>query len=668
MAPNGYLTALAQSALLEAYGGGALAAAAQALADEVRATFAPLRDPAADQRRRPRRSRRRRHASHLSGDACPMDIDSGVAVPTCPPLATSTSEAAWEALDELDLREELRHPTPTLQDVPPFMRAAVRNALTSALARLRAADVAGHSTGWQGRALLLARAAAFQRGVWRQLFAAARPGTRDPEPPMELDPAVAFERKRQRACAKVRQGEFTRARQVLTAAELAPGTEATWVALTDPTKRPPEVFDNATRPYQFACARGAGASWHGRAKSGARARITGSADSVAIGQAWGASDSFVVRSGAHGEEEPAALQDNQASLSRGLVPSPHRFLQLGDAITLSLDGPAFVTPSRAARARSGKAARDMESHVLRPSSDTRTERGRTDEAARTLAASVACDNLCLCTATPTCGPLHDCGLLARRAKIVERVWVRVAGKRWSRLDLVVYGALSNGGEGRKRVLGSEAVASAALGGAWLQPLQPEAGEGQKAARKMQSYALRPCNETTVACGSGSEVTRERAVSASTPALALAYWNGRVASSNTGVQAAASVRETRRRNVSPVGNAADPTARFLEGRHAGHRKAFGNQARHVCSSQASGRFGEKCEGIRMLQEQLVMLWPCAGQARGAASLALPKRPSDCGRGEGHPGGRLELCWHGLSRQRRPFRCVCQRGKGRSITGS
>ena len=95
--------------------------------------------------------------------------------------------------------------------------------------------------GWQGRALLLARAAAFQRGVWRQLFAAARPGTRDPEPPMELDPAVAFERKRQRACAKVRQGEFTRARQVLTAAELAPGTEATWVALTDPTKRPPEA-------------------------------------------------------------------------------------------------------------------------------------------------------------------------------------------------------------------------------------------------------------------------------------------------------------------------------------------------------------------------------------------------------------------------------------------
>ena len=98
-------------------------------------------------RGRPRRSRRRRHASHLSGDACPTDIDSDVAVPTRPPLATSTSDAAWEALDEVDLREELRHPTPNLQDVPPFMRAAVRNALTSALARLRAAHAAGHSTG-----------------------------------------------------------------------------------------------------------------------------------------------------------------------------------------------------------------------------------------------------------------------------------------------------------------------------------------------------------------------------------------------------------------------------------------------------------------------------------------------------------------------------------------
>ena len=120
--------------------------------------------------------------------------------------------------------------------------------------------------------------------------------------------------------------------------------------------------------------------------------------------------------------------------------------------------------------------------------------------------------------------------------------------------------------------------------------------------------------------------KKSAVSASTPTLVCrAYRNGRVASSNTGVQAAASVRETRRRNVVAGGNASDRTARFLKGRHAGHCKAFGNHMGHVRSGQTGGRFGEEREGIRMLQEQLVMLWPCAGQARGASSLGLAKRP-------------------------------------------
>jgi len=73
----------------------------------------------------------------------------------------------------------------------------------------------------------------------------------------------ATERKREQACAKVRQGELSRARHVLTAAELAPGTEATWDALTDfcfPAKRPPEARAappqhllqyRATRPLVF---------------------------------------------------------------------------------------------------------------------------------------------------------------------------------------------------------------------------------------------------------------------------------------------------------------------------------------------------------------------------------------------------------------------------------
>ena len=48
------------------------------------------------------------------------------------------------------------------------------------------------------------------------------------------------ERRREAACARVRRGELSRARQVLTAAELAPGDEATRAALTDPAKRPPQ--------------------------------------------------------------------------------------------------------------------------------------------------------------------------------------------------------------------------------------------------------------------------------------------------------------------------------------------------------------------------------------------------------------------------------------------
>ena len=42
-----------------------------------------------------------------------------------------------------------------------------------------------------------------------------------------LDAEILAERKREQACKKVRAGELSRARQLLTAAELAPGNEAT---------------------------------------------------------------------------------------------------------------------------------------------------------------------------------------------------------------------------------------------------------------------------------------------------------------------------------------------------------------------------------------------------------------------------------------------------------
>ena len=150
------------------------------------------------------------------------------------------------------------------------MRGAVRSAFTQALSELRAAAAAGPAAsqanaaraarawklfllvprmlltratqqGSQGRAELLSRAAAFQRGEWTQLIRSARPSRqRSSAHKQELPPDEVSERKRHNACAKVRQGELSRARQVLTAAELAPGTEATWRALTDPERRPPQ--------------------------------------------------------------------------------------------------------------------------------------------------------------------------------------------------------------------------------------------------------------------------------------------------------------------------------------------------------------------------------------------------------------------------------------------
>ncbi|CAE7915925.1 unnamed protein product, partial [Symbiodinium sp. KB8] len=119
------------------------------------------------------------------------------------------------------------------------MRAAVRGALVTALSRLRN-DYATATAGADGRAELLERAAAFDRGDWLQLLEAARAHRRRAVARPTVEAEALETGKRDRACAKVRMGELTRARQVLTASELAPGDEATFRALTDPLRRPPE--------------------------------------------------------------------------------------------------------------------------------------------------------------------------------------------------------------------------------------------------------------------------------------------------------------------------------------------------------------------------------------------------------------------------------------------
>ena len=249
---DGYVPAAAQATLLEGYGGVVAAAGAQALAADMRAVWETERPPECPplpgpQRRSRGRRRARQHQRRRSPEGvaklpqpetCARSVDGGAGAPTSAARpAAGVPVAAWEQLDAVDLQEELRHPVPTLQDVPPFMRSSVRGALVLALNHLRSAGDEDGATlrAWKlfllaprmllarpaikrgpgGREELLSRAAAFQQGEWIRLLREARqlPGAEDaaPEP---------------------------NARQVLTAPALAPGTEQTYAALTDPARRP----------------------------------------------------------------------------------------------------------------------------------------------------------------------------------------------------------------------------------------------------------------------------------------------------------------------------------------------------------------------------------------------------------------------------------------------
>ena len=122
--PDGCLTAAAQSALLETFGGGAVAAAAaQALAEDMRHALdyaVPECPPETPERPSPAPSRRRRGcrgrgrgrgrqaAAQLPAPAGTVDADEG----STQARPAGISEAAWDAFDAIDLKEELRHPVP----------------------------------------------------------------------------------------------------------------------------------------------------------------------------------------------------------------------------------------------------------------------------------------------------------------------------------------------------------------------------------------------------------------------------------------------------------------------------------------------------------------------------------------------------------------------------
>ena len=91
-----------------------------------------------------------------------------------------------------------------------------------------------------GRRVLLRRLQHYEQGLWPALLAAARAARASTRPATDLDTEAVAECRQKAACARARRGELSRARQLLTAAELAPGDEATRAALTDPAKRPPQ--------------------------------------------------------------------------------------------------------------------------------------------------------------------------------------------------------------------------------------------------------------------------------------------------------------------------------------------------------------------------------------------------------------------------------------------
>ena len=144
-----------------------------------------------------------------------------------------------------------------MRDVPCFLAAGVRRAFVHALRGLHAPNPAAgvtaerawklfllvprlllarpHETGAAGRAALLERIRAFETGCWRELLEAAP----SPEQRLQRSAGTDAERMRERACAQVRRGQLSRARQTLTSAPLAPGNAATLRLLSDPDKRPP---------------------------------------------------------------------------------------------------------------------------------------------------------------------------------------------------------------------------------------------------------------------------------------------------------------------------------------------------------------------------------------------------------------------------------------------
>ena len=293
----GYIPAAAQEVLLQLYGGLRFAAELDARSEAFRVPQgAPRPAPSA------RRARRRAQPEPPHASVVPISDSDGSAEMQPPPTArlvasthadsssrsdqlddtrpapvpasTAVPLSAWTWLDTVDLQAEFALPLPTIRAPPRFLQPALLKCFLIPLRILNQSRATqtqkdrawalfllaprlllyrSHHRGSDGRAALLRRADAFQAGRWPDLLASSREASPPPAPPPPpRTTATDAPRRRHRACAQVRTGDLSRARQTLTSPAVAPGTLATLQALTDPERRPPAlrrpIPDHLLRP------------------------------------------------------------------------------------------------------------------------------------------------------------------------------------------------------------------------------------------------------------------------------------------------------------------------------------------------------------------------------------------------------------------------------------
>ena len=258
--PDGYVEAAGQEVCLQLYGGLALATRLNTASDFFRASTVPA--PAAavpPARRRPRRRRDPPRPSNApAAPSVPVPASDDEASPAAPArtLVGSISDASWAWLDTVDLTAEFRAPVPTIRTLPPFLHSpAIRAYLIPLRVIASTTSAAQASRAWTlfllTPRLLFARSGTAGR---RTLLNTAHQAAATPDPPRLPSTQPAAARRRARACAQVRTGDLSRARQTLTNLPLAPGTAATHAALRDPARRPPTLLRPIPEEVQRAAA------------------------------------------------------------------------------------------------------------------------------------------------------------------------------------------------------------------------------------------------------------------------------------------------------------------------------------------------------------------------------------------------------------------------------